>query len=552
MSPRRRGLLQPHPGMPPNFLESLRTALGGFAGGGGGVSDHGALTGLDDPDDHGAVHPGIAQTETITGAWIVDALRSGMAVRNADSSAFTSGSSTGGIQEAHDDLPARGGIIIVGPRKISYGITIIITKPVIIIGAGQGFPALDGAQGTDFPTWLQWTGADGGTMIEVKHGVADWNIHGFGLRTLCLDGKKDADNHAAYGLRLSSCVGARITDIHAQNCKTAQLRIDGNNSALCGFNHLDNISIYMGADSDCDGAHGLMLEGQAGGGVTENYISNIHGVIEDGYLVYLKRTDHNVFEKAYAYVADGGNGGAVWFHGAAGEKAISNTFHFVAGDVAAKSGSYGNKILHLSNEGLDFTKFEVGADIFYMLHDYVVGKQWISPRYELKDSRSFGPGDFVSVSGAPNTGIWAAQWGAWHMAPGGTEGIGVNFRMPRHWRHGKLQFTLIWGITVNAGGDVVHRIVAKSGACLTDVATPEIDDSRTSGVPANNVTIKCSTFDDELVVANEDVIFIRIDRLGANGADTYGSDSVILGLDIVFTGRLPEDGNETTGPFYPR
>lgn len=69
MSPRRRGLLSPHPGMLPNFLESLRTLLGGYGGGGGGILDHSALVGLDDPDDHDAVHPGIDQAETITGPW---------------------------------------------------------------------------------------------------------------------------------------------------------------------------------------------------------------------------------------------------------------------------------------------------------------------------------------------------------------------------------------------------------------------------------------------------------------------------------------------------
>lgn len=38
------------------------------ATGGGGVSDHGDLTGLAD-DDHGAVYPGFAQSETISGSW---------------------------------------------------------------------------------------------------------------------------------------------------------------------------------------------------------------------------------------------------------------------------------------------------------------------------------------------------------------------------------------------------------------------------------------------------------------------------------------------------
>lgn len=40
-------------------------------GGGVGVTDHGSLTGLSD-DDHGAVYPGLAQIESITGYWTYD------------------------------------------------------------------------------------------------------------------------------------------------------------------------------------------------------------------------------------------------------------------------------------------------------------------------------------------------------------------------------------------------------------------------------------------------------------------------------------------------
>lgn len=50
--------------------------------GGAGVGDHGGLAGLGD-DDHSAIYPGIAQTETVTGTWIFDNLKKAMGIRNA-------------------------------------------------------------------------------------------------------------------------------------------------------------------------------------------------------------------------------------------------------------------------------------------------------------------------------------------------------------------------------------------------------------------------------------------------------------------------------------
>jgi len=84
---------------------------------------HSELTNLD-ADDHSAIYPGISQTETITGIWMLDHLKKAMGVRNAAD--FASGSSTGGIQEAINDLPSDGGIVLIpaGNHLISASITV--------------------------------------------------------------------------------------------------------------------------------------------------------------------------------------------------------------------------------------------------------------------------------------------------------------------------------------------------------------------------------------------------------------------------------------------
>lgn len=91
-------------------------------------------------------------TATVDG-WLYSKRGPG-AVRYADQ--FATGSSTGGIQEAHDDLPAQGGHIRLSATTYSYVTPATVTKPNVTI------------EGTGWGTVLNNNAAGGTTAITVS------------------------------------------------------------------------------------------------------------------------------------------------------------------------------------------------------------------------------------------------------------------------------------------------------------------------------------------------------------------------------------------------
>lgn len=153
----------------------------------------------------------------------------GIAALENTGSATVSGDYAAAIQAMYDEIAARGGgdlILPAGDIPIGSRLYFGEGPPIMVRGAGRGgaFGNNKIAFRSSAGTRLVWTGAQGGTMIELTSNRADDGstdrMAGGGIVDLMLDGVETA----AYGLRVYS---------HAEST----LRIT---TAYCNVNHVSS------------------------------------------------------------------------------------------------------------------------------------------------------------------------------------------------------------------------------------------------------------------------------------------------------------------------
>lgn len=449
---------------------------------------------------------------------------------------------TQAIQKAINAASTAGGgtvVLPVGTYKISS--TILITQPVMILGSGKGdnTPNTNGS-GIGVTTFL-WNGLSGGTMFYYKSGISNEYLFGGGLKDCVING----NTTAATGFRGSSVGYMEFSGIEGRNFTTQMGIIDAENGVLAQFNKFEDIHFVYGVSATVENSHGLVFVGNESAGVTQNHIVSITGLIGKGNLLYFGWSDNNIIEKAHGYSPTTGH--TVYLSNGNGGNADNNYFQYVVGRIHAESNTYGNTFTHIISEGGGLT-VDSGAQLHYVVEDYVNAELFTTHKYVMSDQKDIPIGSLSILDGSATAGIAAAQWPCITLPDGSNSRIGVSIPPPFEWNDGTVTILRIWYTCDTANTSKQWRLHAKAltAANLFGVATPVVDQSFNAPVNDLQYSIRCFDIPLNLIYTKDQLIFLSLERIGADALDTALGNINILGATLYYVGTGPNSPGSGT------
>jgi hypothetical protein len=489
---------------------------------------------------------------------------------------------TSAIQDAIDAAEADGGGTVefpMGRYKIA-GNGLTVTEAVMLRGIPGGERTSNPNGAGQSKPGLVWGGASWNgvastmglyTMIRFgAYAVPDDYIHGGGVCNLMIDG---GANGAAIGIRTSSTTAQEFSFLAIRTCGFAGILIDGANAtgdgkalqARCMFR---NIKYTWGAGTSNReaGSHGIWL----GGGdpvlgvnranTTQNHFDAIYGLVYNGDLVHIVRSDNNHFTSVQGVTQAGGTGKAVRLANGTTSGANANHFTYVSGDVHAESNTKGNHIQHSISEGMTVT-MDSGAQLHYQAIDYVNYGLWRTHSYLLSDEWHIPVGAFALLGHwAPATaGCFALQWDTVLFAHTSSQNCSASLPAPSEWSDGEITGARLY-LSTNADpadgvSGVVFEVNLISRGQGYGLSTPIVSQSfglTLIDIGAYRLNKFDLTFSSAVAHAKGDWIGIRLKRIHDHGSDTYAGDVCFLGMDLMYTGEGPDSGGSgpyTVGPW---
>lgn len=251
------------------------------------------------------------------------------------------------VNAAYDAIAAAGGGILQLGSYHEISSTLEITDPnVFVRGLGGGKSADVGSTFGTVGTRLKWTGASGGTIVDMysPSGASAQKMAGGGISGICFD----CNNVADFGLKIRSWYSAEFTDLYfyeAEDCGllvTVQSTLGESPSTHeCKFSKIKARNVL--GSGDC-----IRLEGGAAvgaGNTCLNLFEQLAVRHKDGRGLVLGNTDNNLFNRVWVYRGSG-TGNAIEFLGSNDGAAfvaranIMTAVTTVAGTVARGTSTY--------------------------------------------------------------------------------------------------------------------------------------------------------------------------------------------------------------------
>lgn len=449
---------------------------------------------------------------------------------------------TAAIQAAIDAAEAIGGGIVyvpAGTYKISA--TIVINKPILIIGAGDGNDTSNTNGDNRSVTTFSWAGAVDGTMFYFKSLTANNYLFGGGAKHCLLNGEYIAGTC----IRGSSIGKMQFKYLEARKVSQQGILIDAENGVLSQFNEIDDyVFVYGGSGTFSDNAHGLVLKGNTSAGVTQNHIISIRGLVKNGSLLRIEWSDNNVIEKIHGTTL--GTGKSLYFANGVGGNATFNLVKYLVGPAYAESNTYGNRILHMVSEAGGIS-VAAGAQLHYGVEDYVNAEVFRTHEYVMSDQKDIPVGAFENRDGA-TSGAVAAQWVGWNLPDGAYSTIGTIIPPPFAWNNGTLTTLRIYFSTDTANTSKQWRanVAVSTAPTGVSISAPESDVSYNISVPDTQNRITSYDVPLNLSYTKDDFILIRIQRDGTHVNDTALGNIQIVGATLYYTGTGPDSAGSGT------
>jgi hypothetical protein len=253
-------------------------------------------------------------------------------IRFADQ--FATGSSTGGIQEAVNDLPSTGGIVYLPYGATNVISTINIAKDnVLLIGHGS-YGIMADLQTVDRPaSELKWTGSAGGTLLQFTAAGTTGAppLVGGGIWNAKLNGNASA----AVVLWTKSVNKASFKNLYLTGATASAMRLDTvaitpagyAGTTRCTFENIDIRDVDSGQTS----AHGIYMTSAdpANSNVNFNIFTRVLIQHSNGNGIYIADGDNNILTSVLIRVQGAGTGKGVLIDEQPGHIARANYFMHV-------------------------------------------------------------------------------------------------------------------------------------------------------------------------------------------------------------------------------
>lgn len=426
-----------------------------------------------------------------------------------------------------------------GPNLASViSATLVVTKPIRIVTAGFRDLSTNPNGGTLLGATLYWAGG-AVPMMTVKSATAMQYLSGVEILGLRFHGA----NAATYGIFASSINRCKF-DVECVNVLTGGVSVDDGNGVLSQFNDFPRFKFTYGSTAPVQGAHGLILDGSGGVGVTQNYIGHVEGLVYNGDMVRVGDADNNHFAHVHATVQGGGTGNTVRLQNGGSNNARNNLFDYATGKIECGSGTFGNRFGHLNSEA-GAVNIAAGGQVVWDAVDYVTGACWYTPRTPLTESLWLPASAFkpAAAGGATVVDVASLWPGGLAFADAATQVAGLFMPTPRWWLAGAL-LSIRYFFTMdaaNVGASVRIRQRVYCTGALSGLGTATDDRTFTMAVndAANVGQISTQGFTGNIGYSEGHLLGLRIERLGADGADTALGNLVFLGAWLTYGGYGP-------------
>lgn len=471
-------------------------------------------------------------------------------VSAADFGAVGSGDEAANLQAAIDYLDSIGGGVLLLKPGTSYTIgTKLRAKTAVLIKADVKAEVSSNANGGGAarPS-ITWSGAYvAGAMFEVKANAAGDIVFGGGAEGVFWDGADNID----YAVHLNNTAGATAIG-EVRRVRIAGFFTSSQNGNASSFSQRNTLAIHFvyGVTATVDAAHGILIEGAAGNvPATQNRVLYANGLVKNGYMVALGAMVDNCILHEVRAAVDGGGSGGGWKCSAAGGMtygAESNLCLYLVGkwDVGDTT-SNNNRVLHYISEGGTIT----GTATWHGdLVDYSTYRAFKSHQYALRKKYNITPG-MVLGDGTTGTAKFGLQWLCPTFLLGGTGSMCVIVPPDYEVLNGVIEGVEVWiGTNGTSAGNYRMQVVFSTVPIAAGgVVVPDQTVTSTVAAPAQ-YNIAKYTFDlsPDVAMSTDDALYLQINRLAADAADTNTEDSIFLGARILFKATGPDSGGSGT------
>jgi hypothetical protein len=223
-------------------------------------------------------------------------------------------------------------------------------------------------------------------------------------------------------------------------------------------------------------------------------------------------------------------------------------YHWVSAWVYAEDGSK-NILGTINSESTAIRTQSTAAFLHYEALDRTSGISYVSPRRVTSDRfDAYNVQNAIAHTGSPvyaTTGASLARGILFDAAA--LELWQANFRTPQNWYEGRIYgYEIIGFPTVAAAGNVVFQFGIIHRAVGADFGTsPTMVDSSARAVSGSAAIEKhIVTLATPIAIPNPDgIILCRWGRNGASGSDTYASDYMILGINLLYQENVATSDN---------
>lgn len=427
-----------------------------------------------------------------------------------------------------------------GPYRISA--TLVLAKAVHIRGDGWlDDSANPNSQASPPGSSILWIGG-AGPVFQISSATPNNYLFGGSIQFLNISG-----GGAATYCVLASSISSWAFNLKLREVTTAGLRIDDANGVLSFYNYVDYLEFIYGTTTDEAPAHGLWLNGVSGG-CAQNHIRHVEGLNKNGDMVHVAGADNNVFDHVHSALDSGGTGVTLAFlNGTGSTLSVNNAAFYVGGKVFYDTQTRGNRIVSLDSEGGGvYAEDPTMGSLIYTVSDYVLGYNYITKEYKMYDAPvipapSWSP---ATSGGATAVDAGGGQWpGALAFANAADNAIGTFWAAPPQWLSGHvLGIQIFFGMDAANTSAATRWRIQMTHVINNDVYGGAVAD-QTFTVPVSDAQYGLNTaylpFDTPMPVEAGMTLFIRIDRLGADGLDTALGAAQFLSGNPVFNGDGP-------------
>lgn len=451
-----------------------------------------------------------------------------------------------GFQQAINSCKASGRVLrCSGNYMMNRGL--VIDVPIRLEGGGA---FMQGAVTT--PTYVAGARitatAAVATMIYVSPANNPDAIHYATIRGLLLDG----NNLALKCLIADSCTRCTFEDLEGRRCTTVGFDFTDAKGYYFYKNFINRINYNATASVAAQNSDGVWFRDTvaAAGGCVQNVVGWITTNTVNGNGITVGGADNNDFGSVIGFVS--GTGVGLLFKGPTGFGTLpprNNFIRYTGGSIVDQTNTRSNYIQFLSSESGSITLSGSGGEVKFRAFNYSTGQWWSTPEYTMKDVAVYPCGS-LGLQGA-TAGILSSIWDCVDFADGATQGVALSTMMPYSWHSGNIKtITLCLAMSTAVAGNLRIRVRISTPADATGTGTASTDESFTitpstsSGVAKDNAM----TLSVPQSVTKGDVILIRIDRVGADGADTHTGVMKLMSVAVHYTATGPSSDGGGGGP----